>query len=138
MKSLRIVLITAVVIAIAILAFLKYADKDTKRKVFEETGIQDSKFVEENAIETFIATTEINARQKLNGVWVISGWIRNTHKSQSISEVKIRFNFTDGSETEIFYKNLMPDGLGQPFRTKISGHKDGNYLGYDIIEAESE
>ena len=136
MRALKIILIVLAVLGLGVFLFLKFADKDTKRKIFEDMGIQDSEFVEEEAIETFIATTEITARQKINGVWVISGWIRNTHKSKTINSVTIRFNFSDGSSTERFIKTLNPDGLGQPFRVKIDGHENGEFLNYDIIEAD--
>lgn len=134
-RFLKFVIIVIVFLIIAFVIFINYADKDTKREFFESIGIEDSDFVKDNAIETYVVTTEVFARQKLNGVWIINGWMRNTHTSETISSIEIRFNFSDGSTTETIYKTLGPDGTGQPFRIKIGGHRSAQYLDYNIIRA---
>lgn len=133
---LKFLIIIVILLAIAFVIFLNVADKDTKKKFFESFGAEDSEFVEDNAIETFLETTEVLARQKNNGVWIINGWVRNTHTAKTINSVEIRFNFTDGSSTETIYKTLRPEGIGQPFKIKIAGHENALYQNYEIIGAD--
>ncbi|MEM7039785.1 MAG: hypothetical protein AAF570_22625 [Bacteroidota bacterium] len=116
-------------------AFMEFAPKKTKEKVLDTVGIKPDSPIRDHTMETFIEGSKIAGHKNLVGKWVINGWLRNSHDSKPVSQIKLRFDFSDGKEYRVLKEKLNPSGLGKPFMMKISGHRDATFEGWEIIRA---
>lgn len=137
MKALWNLILLLLVIGAAFFIFIKFANSDTKQKLYHDIGIENSKLIEKIGMETYITYTDVVSRQKLNGTWIVNGWLRNTHQSKGIRNVEIQFNFSDGTTSNYNLEmDLGVNGLGKPFRVKIPGHEQATYKDFKVIRAE--
>lgn len=115
---------------------LQFLPKDAKKQLYEEFGIENSDFIKENALSSYVEMQVGVSKNVWGNKWVISGKMWSTHPSAVIHKIKVRFDFSDGSETEIFNKTLNPDAIiSNPILRKIPGHSNATYKGFEIIEA---
>jgi hypothetical protein len=135
-KFIKVVLIVFGCIFIIGIIFLNNADSETKKRLFQDMGIENSKMVEDLAMETFVEVTGIELHTNIGNKCVIKGWIRNTHQTKTISSITFRVRFQNGNEEVSINKILNPNGLGKPFKIKIAGHSKEMFEGIEVIKAD--
>jgi hypothetical protein len=136
-RILRTLIILAILVGGGWFAFEEFAPPEVRREFYESTGLENSSFVTESAMASYVEVVDVFSRQKLlENAWIVTGSLRNKHSSKSISTVELEFVFTDGSEFQTFNKIVNPESFAASvFRRKISGHKRGDLLRVRVVEA---
>jgi hypothetical protein len=89
-----------------------------------------------DSMTSFVEVSNINSRKNVRGKWIISGALKNTHGSEPVNRIRIRFYFSDGMEE----KNIDAELLANAdelviFTKKFSDHEDGEFERLEIEEA---
>jgi len=132
---LRVFIILFLLVGGAWFAFDRLVDPDVKREFYKESGLEGTG-VADTDMEAFINAYVISKREKLlENAWVINGTLKNTHTSKSVNTVVLQFQFSDGNSEVTISKYLGAEGIGAPFRKKVSGHKGASFYRVKVIDA---
>jgi len=124
-----------VLILLAIIGFQFLSDHD-KKSIYHELGIENSDFVKENVLGSYVEMDFNVSKNLLGNKWVFTGTIWSTHSSAVIRRIKVQFNFSDGSETVILNKKLNPDAAFKDlFEKRIPGHSNARFIDYEVLGA---
>lgn len=135
-KWLNRLIVIILILGLGALAFIYLLPKEAKKEFFEEIGIENSDFVKENALSSYVEIDYQYRKNLMGNKWVINGTIWNTHNSAVIRQVKLKVNFSDGSEIVTINNKLNPDPvLRDIFEKRIPGHSGASFLGCEVIEA---
>lgn len=138
-KALKIIGRIVVVLFLLGLAFYFLVPNDKKREVLQGLGVdEDLPIVNEISKAGYVDCEVLTARQNFNGTqWIITGAIRNTHSSETLTSVEIKFVFSDGNEIRTVEGDLRPGRkLPVAFRKKIAGHSAADFLGTEVYSAK--
>ena len=116
------------IILIAVVTYFLLPAK-TKTRLHNSVGISyEEASGDEKVDEDFVVIRSISSRNALIGDrQVITGKLYNTHDSLSFTNIKLRFDFSDGIETVTYNFKLRPKNSGKKFKEKFEGHKEDSF-----------
>lgn len=138
MKALKIILIVigsiTVLLVISLVIFMKTASNDTKEKILRGTPLEETGLSREVYVKCDISEARKNF---MNTKWVISGRFYVTSDKHNYTQQTVKFKFSDFDEIRVFNFRLNGSQIFErPFQIKIDGHKNAQFYGVEVIDAE--
>jgi len=130
------VLTILVVIGLSIFQFV--LPTQTKNQILNEAGIKNNPIFNELSKESYVTMNVTEARKNLLGdKWVFTTLLRNTNENIIINKVRLRYNFSDGSEERSYSVDLREARTLPSIATdRIKGHGSAQFINVDIVNAD--
>ncbi len=132
-RNLFLGLITIILIGAVVFILLP---EETKRELYEGLGIENSDFVRENSLKSYVRVQNYIENRTLGGKLAVKAMLYNDHPSATIRSVTLRYNFTDGSEDRKSNVNIPPgNSWAKVTNEKFSGRKKNSLRSIEVISA---
>jgi hypothetical protein len=107
--------------------------------MIKEVGLDNSGIARDIAKQSFLEYKITTLRKNFLGdKWVIKENLFIYNKTMNFSSQKIKFIFSDGNEICDFSLRINgSQSLKRSFNVRIPGHKNGEFLGIEILEVDS-